>query len=100
MLCSQSHSSYPLLITFVRVLEVPVLYVVSQGSLRSVGWVVVCIHVVMCLYSLVSSESTWHVSHVQKRVSKIVNFEGKILQKMDLSELTTNVVFFRDVSGL
>ena len=36
----------------------------------------------------------FHVSHVQKCVSNIVNFEGKILQKMDLSELTTNMVFF------
>ena len=38
-----------------------------------------------------------NVSPAQKRVSMIVNFEGKILKKMDLSRLTTNEVVFGNV---
>ncbi len=42
---------------------------------------------------MVPSEDMWHVSRVQKRVSKFFNFWVKNLQKMDLSDLTDNEVF-------
>ena len=34
-----------------------------------------------------SSEDTWHVSHVHKRVLKIVNFEVQKVQKPELFDL-------------
>ena len=39
---------------------------------------------------MVPSEDTWHVSRVQKRVSKFSNFWVKNLQKPDLFDLTDN----------
>ena len=38
---------------------------------------------------MVPSKDKWHVSRVQKRVSKFSNFWVKNLQKMDLSDLLT-----------
>ena len=49
-----------------------------------------------CL-KLSTAQDTWHVSRVQKRVSKISNFWVKNLQKMDLSDLTDNEVFLYDL---
>ena len=40
---------------------------------------------------MVPSEDTWHVSRVQKRVSKFSNFWVKNLQKPDLFDLTDNI---------
>ena len=41
---------------------------------------------------MVSSEPTWHMSRVQKRVSKFVNFKVQKVQKPDLSDSTINEV--------
>ena len=48
---------------------------------------------------MVSSEPTWHVSRVQKRVSKFVNFKVQKVQKPDLSGLTVNWVFLYTLSA-
>ena len=42
---------------------------------------------------MVPSEDTWHMSRVQKRVSKFSNFWVKNLKKPELSDLTDNEVF-------
>ena len=49
---------------------------------------------------MVSSEYTWHVSRVQKRVSKFVNFKVQKVQKPELFDLTDNGSCFCDARGL
>ena len=48
---------------------------------------------------MVSSEPTWHVSRVQKRVSTFVNFKVQKVQKPELSGLTVNWVFLYALSA-
>ena len=48
---------------------------------------------------MVSSELTWHVSPVQKRVSKFVNFKVQKVQKPELSGLTVTWVFLYTLSA-
>ena len=49
---------------------------------------------------MVSSEPTWHVSRVQKRVSKFVNFKVQKVQKPELFDLTDNGFCSSDARGL
>ena len=49
---------------------------------------------------MVSSETTWHVSCVQKRVSKFVNFKVQKVQKQELFDLTDNGFCSSDARGL
>ena len=46
---------------------------------------------------MVSSEPTWHVSRVQKRVSKFVNFKVQKVQKLDLCDFTDTWPWSGDV---
>ena len=46
---------------------------------------------------MVSSEPTWHVSRVQKRVSKFVNFKVQKVQKPELFDFTDTCPWLRDV---
>ena len=48
---------------------------------------------------MVPSEPTWHVSRVQKRVSKFVNFKVQKVQKPELYGLTVNWVFLYALSA-
>ena len=47
-------------------------------------------------YPLVPSDYTWHMSHVHKRVSKLVNYEGLYPKKTDLFDLADISPWLRD----